>query len=229
MKNCKLGYKFFDNKIEFYIFILIYILLFFNAYIMKDSIIALVSAFCGITYTLFAGKGNPLCYIIGIFGSFLYVYLSYSQQLWGNLLLYALYFIPMQIVGFVNWNKNLKSDKYTVIKQSISKKDFYISFLITFVALIFVIYILYVLRDQNPVIDGITTTFSILGMYYTVRRAIQQWFIWGGVNILSFIMWLTIAVNNSKTYSTAFMWFIYSFLSVYFYYTWKKELEYAST
>ena len=88
-------------RLKFVTVSLIYIILFLNAYIMHDSFIATISAFCGITYTLLAGKGNPICYLIGLTGSFFYIYLALINHFWGNLLLYGLYFIPMQIIGFV--------------------------------------------------------------------------------------------------------------------------------
>ena len=40
-----------------------------------------------------------------------YCWLSFQSALWGNLLLYAAYYIPMQIIGYFRWNQNLKKDK----------------------------------------------------------------------------------------------------------------------
>ena len=213
-----------DNKYEKIGIILIYALLFFNAYVMHDSLIAVASAFCGITYTILAGKGNPFCYLIGLTGSAFYVYLSFLNGFWGNLLLYALYFVPMQIIGFFKWNKNLKPDKYEIVKTCLGKKENLVLFSVTlFVSLIFV-FVLWYFGDTNPLIDGLTTVFSVLGMYLTVRRAIEQWYVWAGVNLLSFVMWFIIAVQGVKVCSTVLMWFVYFLLAVYFYKNWKKEL-----
>ena len=203
----------------------VYSVLFLNAYLMHDSLIALASAFCGITYTLLAGKGNPLCYIIGLTGSAFYVYLSFSNSLWGNCLLYALYFVPMQIIGFINWHKHLKADKYEIIKTSLSKKENIILFSLASLISVFVIIIFAKTGDSNPIIDGLTTVFSILGMYLTIRRTIEQWYVWAGVNLLSLVMWVIIALNGAKVYSTVLMWFVYLILAVYFYISWKKELS----
>ena len=205
--------------------IFVYLVLFLNAYIMQDSYIALASAFCGITYTLLAGKGNPLCYLIGLTGSVFYIYLAFSNSLWGNCLLYALYFVPMQIIGFFKWNKHLKSDKYEIIKTSLLKKENIILFSLASLVSVFVIVIFAKIGDASPIIDGITTVFSILGMYLTVRRAIEQWFVWFGVNLLSLVMWVIIALHGAKVYSTVLMWAVYVCLAVYFYESWKKELS----
>lgn len=211
--------------IEIVFIIMIYVVLCANACINHDSIIAFVSAFCGITYTILAGKGNPLCYLIGLAGSVFYIYLAYMNHIWGNLLLYALYFVPMQIIGFFSWIKHLKMDRYEVEKSYLKKKELILSFSLTLIISVLVIFILYSIGDSSPIADGITSVFSLLGMYYTVKRAIEQWFVWTGVNLLSLIMWLSILFQGEKVYSTVIMWFVYFILGIYFYNSWKKDFS----
>ena len=214
-----------QNKFEFTGFILVYLILFINAYLTHDSLIALISAFCGITYTILAGKGIPVCYPIGATGSALYAYLSFVSNLWGNMILYLFYYIPMQIIGFFKWNKNLKSDKYEIIKIKLSNKERFIYGLIAIILSVVVIFILNHYGDKNPIIDGITTVLSILAMYLTVRRCLEQWVVWFIVNLLSFIMWLEIALNGIKVWSTVIMWFVYTILAVYFFIKWNTEIK----
>ena len=214
-----------NKRFEVIAFVLIYVFLFLNAIIRHDSAVAVISAFCGITYTILAGKGIPVCYPIGVTGSAFYVYLSFLSNLWGNLLLYALYYIPMQIVGFFKWNKNLKSNKYEIIKTTLSVKEKFILLSITSILSMIVIIILTHYGDKSPIIDGITTVFSVLGMYLTVKRCIEQWIVWICVNGLSFIMWLDIAIKGERVYSTVFMWGVYFILAIYFYVMWKKDLS----
>ena len=213
------------TKNEAIILSLIYMFLFVNAFITKDSVPAIINAFCGITYTFLAGKGLPICYLFGVAGSSFYCYLAYSGALWGNLFLYGLYYIPMQITGYFRWNKHLKSDKEEIIKTSLKPKESLILILISVILSIITIYLLKITGDNKPVIDGITTILSIAGMYLTVRRCIEQWIVWIIVNGLSFVMWLQIALNGQKVYSTVIMWFVYLILSFYFFYKWRKEIK----
>lgn len=217
--------KLMSIKIEKVGIIFVYIALFFNAYFMHDSLIALASALCGITYTILAGNGKPICYLVGLTGSAFYIYLAYSNQLWGNFFLYGLYFVPMQVLGFFKWNHNLKSDKYEIVKTKLPFKETIVLFVGAFFASVLTSFILAHFNDSTPIIDSFTTVYSILGMYLTVRRAIEQWFVWAGVNALSLIMWLTIILNGQKVYSTVFMWFVYFILALYFYREWVKEVN----
>lgn len=204
---------------------IIYLILVCNLIIFKDSPIAVTSAFFGITYTFLAGKGNPICYLFGIMGSGFYGYLSFHNALWGNLLLYMGYYIPMQIVGFFKWNSHLKTGSSEIIKTSLSKKERLILSAITLILTALAIVVLYFTQDKKPIIDGITTVFSLAGMYLTVRRAIEQWGVWIFVNGLSAIMWGLIALSGEKVYSTVIMWSVYFVLGIYFYFCWKKELK----
>lgn len=204
---------------------IIYLILLCNLIIFKDSPIAVTSAFFGITYTFLAGKGNPICYLFGIMGSGFYGYLSFHNALWGNLLLYMGYYIPMQVIGFFKWNSHLKTGSSEIIKTSLSKKERLILFAITLILTAFAMVVLYFTQDKKPIIDGITTVFSLAGMYLTVRRAIEQWGVWIFVNGLSAIMWGLIALSGEKVYSTVIMWSVYFVLGIYFYFCWKKELK----
>ena len=214
-----------ENKYEQIGFILVYIILFANALITHDSLIAFVSAFCGISYTILAGKGIPTCYLIGVVGSVFYSYLSFRSALWGNLILYACYYVPMQITGFFQWNKNLKDGKNEIVKTKLTNKERFLFFIIAFILSFLLGLILIHFGDTKPFIDSVTTIFSILGMYLTVRRTIDQWIVWMLVNGLSLIMWLSIAMSGVKVYSTIIMWGVYFILAFYFYYRWKKEVK----
>lgn len=203
----------------------IYAILFINAFILKDSTAALISAFFGITYTFLAGKGNPICYLFGITGSGFYSWLSFHNALWGQLALYAGYYIPMQIIGFFKWNSHLIEGKNEIVKITLKKKEKIILTVLTLTVTVTAIVLLTFLNDKSPVIDGITAVFSIAGMYLTVRRAIEQWLVWMVVNGLSVFMWASIALSGEKVYSTVVMWSAYFILAIYFYISWKREVR----
>lgn len=215
------GWK--KSEIIFLTTVILFILV--HAILRQDSLAAAINAICGITYTFIAGKGNPICYLFGVTGSGFYSYLSFQNMLWGNLLLYLCYYIPMQILGFFQWNKNLKEGKREIIKRYLPRKELYILICITFVLIIITSLVLYYFNDAHPILDSITAICSIGGMYLTVRRAIEQWLFWIVVNMLSLIMWTYVALNGVRVYSTIIMWAVYLVLAFYFYFTWRNEIN----
>ena len=196
-----------------------------NAFVLKDSPAAILNAICGILYTIIAGKGKISCYFFGLTGSGCYIYLSFANALWGNMLLYLMYYIPMQILGIFRWKKHLKKESGEIIKINLNFKQRLKLSIIALIGCIIAIAVLNYFNDKSPVIDGITTFLSILGMYLTVKRAIEQWIVWIIVNGLSFIMWLNLVIHGAKAYSTVLMWGVYFILAIYFYIMWKKELQ----
>ena len=193
---------------------------------MKDSKIALISAICGITYTILAGKGKISCYLFGLCGTLCYAFLSYKNNLFGNLCLYLFYYFPMQIFGIFKWKQHLKDDSQEIVKTKLSTKERVVYFLLSLV-LSFILYlVLKYVNDQSPMIDAVTSVFSIVGLLLTVKRCIEQWHIWFVVNGLSTIMWINAYLHGSNCFATVLMWATYFVLSIYFLQTWKKEIKF---
>lgn len=213
------------KKIEIIGLFTVLTLILINAIIVKDNPIAVISAFCGILYTIIAGKGKISCYFFGLSGSWCYVWLSSINSLWGNMLLYLCYYIPMQILGIFKWKKHLKKDTKEIVKTRLSNKNRITLLFIGVLGSIITSIILHYFHDKSPIADGITTFLSVLGMYLTVRRAIEQWVVWMIVNGISALMWINLVLHGTKTYSTVIMWVVYFVLAIYFYFEWKKVLN----
>ena len=214
-----------QEKLEKIVFVFLLLFIILNAFRCHDSVQALISAVCGITYTVFAGKGYPVCYLFGVTGSSFYAYISAQNALWGNVFLYLGYYVPMQILGFWQWRKNLKQDKNEIVKTSLKLKEFFIIVLCSVVLVIILAAFLGTTADKHPILDSMTTIFSISVMYLTVRRCIEQWLFWMIVNALSLLMWLNIALQGGRVYSTVIMWAVYLFLAFYFYLQWRREIK----
>lgn len=195
------------------------------SFVMNDSKIALISSICGVSYSILAGKGKISCYFFGLAGTACYSYISFKNALYGNLALYVLYYFPMQVLGIFKWKEHLKDDVQEIIKTCLSKKEraFYLFCSILFSIILYFILLLF--KDQSPVIDSLTSVLSVIGLILTVKRCIEQWYIWFIVNGLSVIMWVKAYYNGSNCFATILMWSAYFFLSIYFLYVWKKELN----
>lgn len=210
------------ERIFFSIGILIIIII---SFVMKDSKVALVSAVCGISYSILAGKGKISCYLFGLCGTFCYSYISFKNALYGNLALYVLYYFPMQVLGIFKWKKHLKKDVQEIVKTKLSNKERSVYLIFAVILSLITYFILKYLGDLNPLIDSITSVFSVIGLILTVKRCIEQWYVWFIVNALSTVMWVEAYLNGSNCFATILMWAVYLVLSVYFLYTWNKEIK----
>ena len=224
LKNIKAEFSGF-GKYERVIFPLVLVIVLAISLIVKDSVIAIIAALCGISYTILAGKGRVSCYYIGIAGTLCYSYLSFINGFYGNLALYALYYFPMEIIGIFQWSKNLKDDAREIKKITLTNKERFIYGISSFVIASILTVILYYAGDKNPIPDAFSTVLSVLGLFLAVKRCFEQWPAWIIVNVLTFIMWLLAYLDGAKCLSTVLMWFVYICLAVYFFYTWQKEVK----
>lgn len=193
--------------------------------IMKDNKIALISAICGISYTILAGKGKISCYLFGLMGTLCYAFIAFKNYLFGNVGLYICYYFPMQLVGIFKWRQHLKKETNEIQKIKLSNIERIIYTILGIFFTIICYFVLIKYHDKNPIFDSITTIFSVLGLLLTVKRCIEQWYVWIVVNGLSAIMWIQAYLNGSNCFATVIMWVTYFILAVYFLKNWEKDIQ----
>jgi nicotinamide mononucleotide transporter PnuC len=139
----------------------------------------------------------------------------------------------MEIMGIFKWSKNIQSDTKEIRKTSLINglgvergeivgKIIYSN--ITKVLLVLLGGFIWWI-NQVEVFDGVILLFSVLGMYLTVRRCIEQWLAWTIVNVVSIMMWIRFFIKGSSSISTIVVWGVYLVLGIYFYYSWRDELK----
>ena len=197
----------------------------FVSVVIGDNKIALISALCGMSYTILAGKGKISCYFIGMIGTFCYSFIAFKNGFYGNLVLYMLYYLPMEIIGILKWRKHLKKEVREIIKTRLSNKDRLIYTAIVVVLSVCLSFILKLFNGSTPFLDGTVTVLSIVGQLLTVKRCVEQWYVWFVVNLLSLVMWIFAYINGSNCFATIIMWAVYLVLSVYFLQVWKREVK----
>lgn len=211
------------HEIAFLLLILFFILI--NSIFLKDNLLSVISAVCGILYTIIAGKGKISCFFFGLLGSVCYSILSFKNAVWGSLLLSACYYIPMEIISIFKWKNNLKEKTNEIIKTKLNKNEILPIIIFITIASLILVKIFYLLNDASPIFDTVATIFSIVGMYLTVKRCIEQWIMWIIVNLASSIMWIDLILQGSKSISTVIMWVVYLIMGIYFLIEWKKEVK----
>ena len=192
---------------------------------VHDSKIATAQALFSLSYSVMAGKGKISCYFFGILGTLCYSFLSFKNAIYGAVMLQMGYFLPMEIIGIFMWKKKMNHEKQSIIKTKLTNKErLYFGFLIILISFAVALFLAHI-GDRFPFMDAFSTVFSVFAMYFTVRRCIEQWALWTGVNILSAIMWLMIFIGGEHTFATFLTWSIHLFLGIYFMFEWHKELK----
>jgi nicotinamide mononucleotide transporter len=181
------------------------------------EIIGFVSGFAGVFLTV---KKNKWCFPIGIINVIISCFLFYESRLYADSLQQLVY-IPLLIVGWLNWNKNL-NEEFIVQRLKRSEGILYLSS-----SLLTGILLGFILKTYSnasfPWIDSMATAASFLAQYLIAKKKIENWIIWIAVNIV----YITIYIQKDlQLYSVLYC--VYLLLAIQGFYQWRKHLKQTS-
>ena len=196
--------------IEFYLF-----------YAWNDSVIGLITMLTGIWCVVLVTKGKRLNYIPGLVNVILYAYISYGSKLYGEVMLNALYFMPMQFIGYYMWSKHLRADDNVTVKMlsNMARANVLIC---SALAVFFYGLWLQELGGNFPFVDATSTVLSVIACLLMICRYGEQWVLWIFVNIVSIIMWVGIFLQDDTGLSMIVMWSAYLINAIYGLWNWNK-------
>lgn len=190
-----------------------------------DTLIGIISSTTGVACVVCTGKGKLSAYIFGLINSILYAIIAYKATLYGETMLNALYYVPMQFIGFYIWNKNMNSETHEVTKKHMKNSGRIILLLSILVVTYFYGLILKYLGDAMPFIDSFTTVSSVVAMIVSVKMFAEQWWIWVAVDIFSVYMWWCDFKSGSANMATLLMWIVYLGNAIIMLVKWEREAK----
>jgi nicotinamide mononucleotide transporter len=175
------------------------------------DILGIIAAVSGLLCVVLVAKASIYNYIFGVINVSLYAYISYKSSIYGDAALNALYYFPMQFVGWFSWKKNSQeSDKSIVAGKLMTNKERLFWSIVSVVSVIIGGIILKYLSDPQPYKDSATTLLSIIATYLMVKAYAEQWVLWIIINIISIIMWTILAIDGDEHSGLmVIMWIFY--------------------
>lgn len=188
----------------------------------KDSFFGFTVFLTGVLCVVLTAKGNIISYIFGMYNTFGYAWLAYQNGLFGEVALNLLFFVPMNIVGFIMWKKHL--DEGVVEMKRMNLKGVFITGVICVIGIIALGYGLSLIQGQNsPFIDATTNLLSIVATILMVKRYREQWMVYIALNIFTIIMWgIRTVAGSPDGIIMVVMWSAYLINAFYGLYTWSK-------
>lgn len=190
-----------------------------------DTVMGIISSTTGVACVVCTGKGKLSAYIFGLINSVLYALIAYKATLYGETMLNALYYVPMQFVGFYIWSKNMNSETHEVAKKYMKNSGRIILLLSILTATYFYGLILRFLGDAMPFVDSFTTVSSVVAMIVSVKMFAEQWWIWVAVDIFSVYMWWCDFQSGSDNMATLLMWVVYLGNAIIMLVKWEREAK----
>lgn len=187
------------------------------------DVLGSMAAITGVLCVVLVAKGSIWNYLFGLVNVSLYAYISYKALLYGDAALNALYYLPMQFIGWWQWRRRGAAmsaaeagDSGVQVKaRRFTWKQRAILFLGCAVAVVAVGFLLKHLGDPQPFKDSTTTVLSIVAQALMALAFMEQWALWIITNIVSVVMWC-VCVSRGEAHAgvMVIMWVFYLLNSI---------------
>jgi len=189
-----------------------------------DTWIGLTASISGMICVVLVAKGKISNYYFGFINIAAYAYIAYQNKYYGDFMLNAYFYFPMQFVGLYFWIKNKNkaktNDDVAVEVLNLNEKIFWL--LVSIVATIdYGIYLDYI-GGTLPFVDSTTTVLSIVATILMTRRVTEQWLLWIVVDVISIYMWVYRIFQGGTDISMIVMWTAFLVNAIYGYCNWRK-------
>ena len=177
-------------------------------------IIAAVGSLCGVLANVLSANGRLLTFLFGLFDVTIYGVMCLTGAKYGNAALHLLYFLPMQVIGFLQWKKRGAGEGARVQARRLDGKGWLIAGTIFLAGLVAAYFILCALDKTEAagvirvlvLMDALSMMCNILGQWLLSTAYMEQWIFWIGVNIASVAMWvLTLRQSPDSSYALIYV------------------------
>ena len=182
------------------------------------DVVGSVAGIAGVLCVVLVAKGSIWNYLFGIINVSMYAYISYKADLYGDAALNALYYVPMQFIGWWQWRKRGAAmsqaeagDRGVQVKaRRFTWEQRLMLGLGCAAAVIVGGYVLKYFGDPQPFKDSATTVLSSVAQALMALAFMEQWALWIVTNIISVIMWcICVARGDAHAGVMVIMWVFY--------------------
>lgn len=183
----------------------------YSLFIGDFDTIGFIASFTGLVCVVLSAKGSILNYLFGLVNVALYAYISYKSKLYGDAALNALYYVPMQFIGWFSWQKKKQEQDESKVKaRRMSSKQLILLIIVCIAGISICGFILDKIGDPQPYKDSATNVLSIIAMFLMVRAYTEQWYLWIVTNVISVAMWVILTLRGeAHAEMMIIMWVFY--------------------
>lgn len=195
--------------------------------VWKDTPIGLISSVTGIVSVILCAKGRVSNYVFGMIYVTAYALVAYRNKFYGEVMMNLLYYVPMNIIGFIAWTKAKKKavnmEEKEVETRHMTAKGKIVTIIVALIAIYGYYLLLNYMGGSLAFIDSCTTIVAIIAMYLQVTRYTESWIMWILSNLISIGLWaVAMVTQGSNNITMLLMWSAYLVNSIYGYINWKK-------
>lgn len=166
--------------------------------ISKDIIVGGTILLTGLLCAYFASEGKRINYILGLINYLLMGYVSLKNNLYGIFFFYIFIFSPLQVKGYINWNKNLDDEQNVKVKE-FTLKNSIIIVVSCIVSSLLLGYLLTLIPTQKlAFMDACSNCINLCGVILMILRFKESWWLWLINNVIDLSIWIITFINKGE-------------------------------
>lgn len=190
---------------------------------LGDTALGILASLTGVSCVILCGMGKLSNYIFGTVNVVLYAIVAWKAKYYGDVMLNLLYYFPTNLLGFFVWSKHINQENNEVYKKRMTLKQDIVLGIVSVAGVLGYSYILKKLGGNLPIVDSMSTVFSVIAQILMIKRFVEQWIIWIIVDIVSVIMWIAAFFTGGESVAVLMMWSVYLANAVIMFVKWSRE------
>ncbi len=192
----------------------------------NDILLGSTILLTGILCAYFASEGKRINYSLGFLNYLLMGYVSLKNNLYGIFFFYVFIFSPLQVKGFVTWNKNLNEEKNVKVR-GFTLKNAIIIIISCLVGSLLLGYLLSLIPGQRLIfLDATSNCINLCGVILMILRFKESWWLWLLNNVIDLSIWIITFLNKGEGSTMMLLVSIgYLLINIYGILKWNREVE----
>lgn len=166
--------------------------------ISNDILIGGTILLTGLLCAYFASEGKRINYIFGLINYVLMGYVSFKNNLYGIFFFYLFLFSPLQIKGFITWNKNLDDNQNVRVREFTFKNSIIIILSCIFGSLLLGYLLTLIPNQRLAFMDATSNCINLCGVILMILRFKESWWLWLINNVIDLIIWIITFSNKGE-------------------------------
>lgn len=213
-----------NNKNMTIIAVSIIVFSFVIGVISGDTFFGFLALCSGTLNIWLQAKGKVSNYIFGCIFNIANAYISYINNLYGLFILSLILYFPLNIIGFISWNKSKNEEEEITFRKHERKKSILIIVTSILTSIIFGCILGIIPSQKLEFLDSSSNILNIFGMILLNKRLNEGWYILLSNNIIDLIIWIINFTNNTQnSFMMLLVSIAYLLINIYGIYKWKNS------
>lgn len=186
------------NKKDIIIICLCVLISLISGIISNDIIIGGTILLTGLLCAYFASEGKRFNYILGFINYLFMGYVSFKNNLFGIFFFYIFIFSPLQVKGFITWNKNLDEENNVKIREFTLKNSIIITLSCIMGSLLLGYLLMLIPSQRLAFMDAFSNCINLCGVILMILRFKESWWLWLINNVIDLSIWMITFLNKGE-------------------------------